>query len=414
MLIEGVYTYLNNCIFTLMFFLKAQKNIIMVITLMFVMNHFYLFAQDSTVFKGSFEPSFNTCLGYLPKTYPAVAKSNYCFSTSVGFMWKLNGSDKWHQFYRFPKTGFELYFNGFGNRKEYGHSFGLLPTMELKGRNSKRNFFIKYGLGIAYFTKYYDKDTNPGNLYIGSPFTAMVSLKFFWKHRLFNHYDLTYGLGMFHFSNGHTQLPNAGANVFTSYLGIQLNKPHNQLSIPIDKIKTKLAYNIKFGLGRHEFGTTDKAIGGPKYNSYHFSGWVGKPFNEIHVLQVGFTAAYYESFYKYIVSQEVYTEKQKQKSITALVFLGHEFVFGNFGLSTQLGIYFYNPFFIKQKQIAGDWKNFGAKLQAYNTNRVGLVYYPLKKRNTLNNLKNQLSLGIYIKANTGQADLFEYCLGYTF
>jgi hypothetical protein len=129
---------------------------------------------------------------------------------------------------------------------------------------------------------------------------------------------------------------------------------------------------------------------------------------------VGITAAYYSSFYEYIISQEVYKTKQKQKSLTGIIFIGHEFIFGKFSLSTQVGFYLYNPFFIKQKKLENTWGNLGEKIEAINTNRFGVLYYPFKKHNTLNKLNNQLFMGVFIKANLFQADLFEYSLGFTF
>lgn len=371
-------------------------------------------AQDSLDVKSKFEPSLNFHLGYIPKTYPISPKTNHSLSSSIGFLWKLNGKDKWHQLYRFPKVGFELFMSDFGNHKEMGYSIGIVPTMEIKTKKVSRNFYAKYGFGVAYFNKYYNATSNPQNYYIGSNYSAIVSLNFMWKKRLTKNTQLNYGLSAFHYSNGHTQLPNVGLNFVVANVGIQFDKFREHNIQEIQTHKNRLSYTVKLGLGRHEFGVTEKAVGGPKYNSYHVSAWVNKPYKNIHLWQAGITAAYYTSFYDYIISQEVYSEKQKQKSGTAIVFVGHDFVFGKFSLNTQVGIYFYNPFFIQQKKIEKTWGSLGEKMESVNTNRFGLMYYPLKKRNTLNKINNQLFMGVFIKANLFQADLFEYSLGYTF
>jgi hypothetical protein len=371
-------------------------------------------AQDTLDVKAKFEPSFNIQLGYLPKTYPISPKTNHSLSSSIGLMWKLNGKDKWHQLYRFPKVGVELFMSDFGNPKEMGYSLGVVPTVEIKTKKGSKNFYAKYGFGMAYFNKYYNATSNPNNYYIGSSLTAMVSLNFMWKKRLTKNTQFTYGLSAFHYSNGHTQLPNVGLNFVVANVGLQFDKFREHKIEEILTKKNRLTYSVKLGLGRHEFGATEKAVGGPKYNSYHLSAWVNKPFKNIHLWQVGITAAYYSSFYDYIISQEVYKTKQKQKSLTGIIFIGHEFIFGKFSLSTQVGFYLYNPFFIKQKKLENTWVNLGEKIEAVNTNRFGIIYYPLKKHNTLNKLNNQLFMGVFIKANLFQADLFEYSLGFTF
>lgn len=377
---------------------------------------FYIkaYSQD-TIPKTTFAPSFNLYVGYLPKTYPIAPKSNYSVLASLGIMWQFNGKDKWHQLYRYPKAGFELFFSDFGNPSELGYNVGFVPTLQINNKNPKIKWIAKYGFGISYFNKPYNPITNTKNYYIGTNATYMVTLSFLRQKNVNKNLVFTYGLSAIHCSNGHTQLPNVGLNLFTAQAGLRFTKQQTTFTHElVSQQKNKLSYAVKMGIGMHEFGTTEKAVGGPKYPSYHLSLWVNKPFKNIHIVQAGFTLAYYSSFYDYITLQHVYTNNQKIKACTGVAFVGHEFVFGKFSLCTQLGIYFYNPFFIEQKKIEGTWHATSQKLEAINTNRLGLMYYPFKKHNTLNNLKNQLHFGAFIKANLAQADLFEYSVGYVF
>jgi len=204
-------------------------------------------------------------------------------------------------------------------------------------------------------------------------------------------------------------------NIVTAGLGISFKKGNKKYTHILDSSDSKkLSYAIKFGLGFHEFGATTKPVGGPVYPSYHTSFWVNKPFRRSGVLQAGFVAAYYTGFYDYIISQELYTSYQHLRSMTGVLFAGHEFVFGQFSFCAQAGLYVYNPFYIKQKKVEGTWHLLANKLEGFNTNRIGLNYYPLKKHNSLNQLNRQLQIGIYLKANVAQADLFEYSVGYLF
>lgn len=329
-------------------------------------------------------------------------------------MWQFNGKDKWHQFYRFPKAGFELFFSDFGNPTELGYNVGFVPTLQLTNKNPKIKWRAKYGFGISYFNKTYNPITNTKNYYIGTSLTYMVTLSFLREKKVTKNLVFTYGLSAIHCSNGHTALPNVGLNVFTAQAGIRFIKPQTPFDAEFIPQKNKLSYAFKMGIGMHQFGATEKAVGGPNYPSYHASFWVNKPFKNIHTVQAGVTFAYYTSFYDYINLQQIYTSNKKQKACTAIAFIGHEFIIGKFSLCAQLGIYFYNPFFIQQKKIEETWKKTSEKLEAFSTNRLGVLYYPFKKKNTLNKLNNQLHFGAFIKANLAQADVFEYSIGYVF
>jgi hypothetical protein len=369
-------------------------------------------AQD-TLPSNKFEPSVNTYLGYLVPGYPNTPKSNYALMGSLGLTWQARGKDKWHQFSNFPKFGLDIFYSTFNNPKELGYNIGLVPSFELRGRKQK-NFRFKFGLGNAWFNKTYDILTNENNFYIGRHITSMTNIGVYWTARLSKKMALTYGFSSLHCSDGHTALPNAGMNIFSAHLGLRFEEQKEFKRVEIQKEEEKKRFAMRIGYGPHKFGATTKAVGGPSYPTYHVSAWMNSPYKNIHVLQLGITLSYYTSFYDYIISQEVYNDRQQMRSCTGVAFIGHEFVLGKVSFVSQAGIYFYNAFFIKQKKIEGSWDKFGEKFESFNTNRVGLSYYPFKKRNTLNSLKNQLSLSVFIKANAGQADLYEYAIGFVF
>jgi hypothetical protein len=373
---------------------------------------FSIYAQDS-IPKNKFEPSLNSYVGYLIPNYPDSPKSNYTFMNSLGFTWQSRGKDKWHQLYNFPKFGFDVYYSTFGNPAQLGYNIGLVPAFEFRGKKDK-NFRFKFGLGNAWFSKPFNLLTNPNNYYIGRHFTSMTNLGIYWTARISKKLALTYGFSSLHCSDGHTALPNAGMNIISAHLGLRFEETREFSRKEFATEKFKWRVGARLGYGPHKFGETTKAVGGPSYPTYHASGWMYKSYKNIHVVQLGLTLSYYSSFYDYIHSQGVYPSDQQLRSCTGVAFIGHEFILGKVAFVSQAGIYFYNPFFIKQRKISGSWKSLGEKLEAFNTNRVGLTYYPLKKRNSLNNIGKQLSLSVFIKANLGQADLYEYAIGYSF
>ncbi len=376
-----------------------------------ILLHQFIFAQNDSVsnIKNKFNPEFNINSGTILKNYPGVPSQNLVNYSSINLSFQTNGSDKWHQFYNFPKIGVESIF-GIFQSKEFGYTIGVVPNMVFK--NSK-NVYFKIGMGAAYFNKPFDFITNNRNLYIGYKFTNMTLIGFGRGFKI-GKLSMNLGLTFSHCSDGHTALPNVGMNSVLFNIGLMANEPKIKRNLPQLNLKNKFIYTVRTSLGLHQFGATTKAVGGPTYPSYHASFYVSKPYKNIHVVDAGVVVSYYTSFHDYIVNEEVYKKNINLKSSTGVIFIGHEFVFGKLGFSTQLGIYFYNPFFIQQKKLEGTWGNLTQKLEAFNTNRLGLMYYPFKKKNTLNQIKNQLMIGMFIKANLGQADMFEYTVGYRF
>ncbi len=380
--------------------------------LFLVLSAQFIFSQNDSLLKlkSKFIPEFNTGNGTIIQNYPGVPDQNFVNYTGVNFLFQTKGSDNWHQFYNYPEVGIQTTFGSFQS-KEFGYTISYLPNMVFK--NSKQ-FYFKIGLGGAFFNKPFNYITNNRNLYIGYKFCNMTLFAFGRSFKITKKLLINLDLSFAHCSNGHTSLPNVGMNSFLFNVGLQPYESKPKKHLPKLNPENKLVYTVRASLGLHQFGATTKAVGGPTYPSYHLSFFVSKPFKNIHTVEAGIVYSYYTSFHDYIVSQEVYKENIGLKSSTGVAFIGHEFIFGNFGLSTQLGIYFYNPFFIYQKKLEGSWNNPVQKLEAINTNRFGLIYYPFKKRNTLNLVKNQLMIGMYIKANLGQADLLEYLVGYRF
>jgi len=138
--------------------------------------------------------------------------------------------------------------------------------------------------------------------------------------------------------------------------------------------------------------------------------YLSKRYNTAGNLLAGIYTNYYTSFYDYIISQEFYASKQRIKSFTFVAFLGHEYFIGKVGFVIQGGIYLYNPFKRDYVNLTYEKISIGRQLKLINTNKLGLQYYfcnPMKSN------KHKLFIGMFIKANLGQADFFEMGCGYT-
>ena len=153
----------------------------------------------------------------LGKTIPA--NSNFpkteiqrIFSLSFG-NFVQDTSRTWSVFYNYPSVGVSVSYTNFGDNEVFGNAYSLVPFISIStSKKQYGNFYFKLGLGASYFTTYFNEESNPNNIAIGSAIT--------WTFESTIHYNvfvtpitsLSIGGGFIHHSNGHTQLPNAGLN----------------------------------------------------------------------------------------------------------------------------------------------------------------------------------------------------------
>ena len=110
------------------------------------------------------------------------------------------------------------------------------------------------------------------------------------------------------------------------------------------------------------------------------------------------------------MSQEYYDSNRYMKSSSIAMVVGHEFLFGRWGLLTTAGLYLYNPFY-KDRLDSNEIDSFKSELKSYIPARLGIQYH-IKNTNFTDH-KN-LFVGVYIKTNFGQADFLESGIGWVF
>lgn len=159
----------------------------------------------------------------------------------------------------------------------------------------------------------------------------------------------------------------------------------------------------------HEFDASTKPTGGAKYLVYSLATYISKRLNYKHNWHIGIVANYYTSFYDYIVLNNFYPKNYHLYSSTFSVIGGHEFITGHFGFVTQLGVYLFNPFFIKHNKMGS--YGLSKKIEALINTRLAAHYYFSEPITTT---KNKFFISIGIKANSATADFFDYGLGLTF
>lgn len=351
--------------------------------------------------------------GPILKIYPSFPDNKNSYSIQTAIRWKRKGKKSWHKLYKFPETGVKLTYLSTGNSGILGSGFGLQYQIQFdKQLSPKLSFVQSIGLGGMYFDKPYDYINNPENIAIGNELSFLVDVTLKLSYSINPNWNVYTGVGFSHNSNGHTTLPNVGINIPHVLAGVQYalaSKKHIDLDTARIRFK-KYGAGLRVGFGWNEFGNSTAPTNGPKYPIYllAFQGYYR--FNPHQKLLLG-TELYYNTGYRqYLISQEVTDLEENVENASALLlFVGHEYLYGKFGLVIQGGINLHNPF-LKYWINAQDEISSSDKIKIHVPGRIGVNYYFTSPFNS----KLNPYVGIHVKSNLGQADFAEITFGISY
>jgi len=354
-------------------------------------------------------------MGYVVKNYPVFPDLHgISWAGSFRFGKQLDGSKVWHKYYRFPYLGLDIAAADLTNKKVLGRMYTVAPEMMFSQQLGNRLFAGEIlAMGLAFFDKPFDAGNNAENTLIGSRITAAPHASLGLEYYLSPYWSAWMRVSVYHASNCHYQLPNLGVNIPSVSLAVRYH-PHPAVILNKDQTPfttdTKTHFNIRFGLGVNERGQSTGPTGGPKRLIYLTQCYLTKNLAPVNKLQAGLEFTYNTGVYDTIHSANIYVKNQQIKSASAVFFLGHEFLLGHFSLSTQGGIFLYNPYkreMAKRENVT----DFKEQLKTLFIARLGFQYY---FKDIVLHHRNQLFAGIYVKTNFGQADFLDLGVGYTF
>jgi hypothetical protein len=355
-------------------------------------------------------------IGKILNNMPEMPDRTLSVFGDINIAWQTRGKQIWNQYYKYPQVGLLVSAGYLGNNDILGHSISVVPNLSIRLSNWKKvNIYILLGAGLSYFTKIYDEIDNKENGLIGTKITNKSLVAFDLNYHLSKHFVLTAGVSASHYSDGHFQLPNFGMNIPAINIGVK----YFPTTFPREYYKydslitynKNLLFNLKFGIGYHEFGTTIKPTGGPKYPIYSATAYLSKRLNTILNFQFGINYNYYTSYYDFIISQEYYTSHKHFRASSIIAFMGVEFFIGKFGFSGQLGSYLYNKFYKDLQDLRSMGRSWRYQSARYITTRLGVQYYVFKP---ITSTKLNPWIGAFLKSNGGAADFAEICIGCAF
>jgi hypothetical protein len=147
---------------------------------------------------------------------------------SLNYEKQVSGEKFWHRDYGFPSAGISGYYTQLGNRDVLGYGLGAIGYLKFYPyRFSKGQFYLTTGAGYGYISEKWNPETNHKNIIISSHSNLLIQLESGVEFRLSDKLNTSFGVGVTHYSNGSTTLPNKGVNYIAMNFGLsyQINKP---------------------------------------------------------------------------------------------------------------------------------------------------------------------------------------------
>ncbi len=153
-------------------------------------------------------------------------------ATSLKFAYAAKG-DCWEDYaYGMPYGGIGLYTARFNNdNNALGNPYALYAFQgtTLNDYSKALKFKFEWQLGASFNWKPYDAFDNHENIALGSSTNIYLNLNIYASYQVAPSWDLDFGAGMSHFSNGSSRLPNLGINLFSPFLELKYNFDYKPL-----------------------------------------------------------------------------------------------------------------------------------------------------------------------------------------
>lgn len=304
----------------------------------------------------------------------------------LDYSWRKMDSNTYSKFYGLPTQGVTLSFFDFDNEVlGYGANLAYFIEPEIRF-NSRSGLNFRTSAGISYLSNPYDTIRNPTNnsysshfsFYLGVGMQAYLQLGKAWEAGLSGTYR--------HTSNAGVKLPNKGVNWITGELMLKYF-PAKKIPVKpfLDQYRSR-PWKKENRADVYVFGAA-RSISTSEADRYPVAG-LGFTYS----VQTGRTHAFTlgaEVYKDVALSEQMKIDSIEGKSaVIAGILAGHEFLWGKFIFSQQLGIYVYD-----QTPYYPAWYH-----------RWGLLY----------RFTPALMAGINLKANKQVADFPDLRLVYTF
>ena len=312
---------------------------------------------------------------------------DYTSAFELNFEKEVSGEKNWHQIYRKPTVGAGYYFVNLGNPEQLGNAHAIFPYISIPVLKTRYfNISYKCAAGVAWLSKSFDLYKNKYNIAIGSNLNAYLNLNLNFDLRFTEKFSVKTGVGLTHFSNGGTQHPNRGFNIFALQAGIKYDLSRSVDNIQIDtlpKFKKKNEFTIIYAGGLK----TLEPAGKKKYFVSTVSFNAERQISHKSRIGAGLDLFKDNSRKEYLLSEDI-NEPEGKDLYYAGGHLSYDLVFGKTSFTIQMGGYL--------------WQRSKSYEEVYH--RFGLKY----------RFSKRLMANLTLKTFWAAADFAEFGLGYRF
>lgn len=320
--------------------------------------------------------------------------------------WQNSNPDSWASQYGYPSYGVGLYSGFIGDPQIFGNPnaiFGFInfPISKPFRRNA---FSLEPAFGLTYNLEPFNSETNPSNDAIGSRTTVYFNLNSGWTYKWTKELDIAYGIDFTHFSNGRSNTPNWGLNMFGVNLGLRYHynaderkyndDPYSERTLkarylrPKRKLNTKVEDNhgINIYLAAGTVQNYPENEGDPFDESQYLTlsavlDYQHK-FNNMHGISAGL-----DYFFDASLSQGFPDDESKQHLMG--IHGGYDFMFHKFTINGHAGTYltdrsskdpYYFRVALRYDLVDWSYAQIGLKTDAFSADWIefGIGFRPFK------------------------------------
>lgn len=356
--------------------MDLKRKLFLITTIFFTVAN----AQDSTKNNSGYS-SFGfqfyegTTIGI---TYNRIRDSRP-YQGEIYYQKQINPGAAWNHTKRLPQWGVGLSATHSGSQYVGAivcvYPFIKLPLYTFVGLQGN----LRFGFGVAWVEKPYDKITNPNDELLSQKFNTHASVQWQNEVKLTSRHFINTAVTFYHSSNAKTSLPNLGINIPSLSIGYRyaFNGETKKPGLANDSLNKKIFYKVFLSGGVKQMQVPD--------SSYYFvkllTGEISKQISYSSILSIGMFITHDAS----VKTDPLVKHLGSIETSQVALYGSYEYDFGRVIIPVQFGVFLYNS---------------NSKL----LESIGLRY----------KLSQNWMAQFLLKSHGHKADLMHFGIGYTF
>jgi Lipid A 3-O-deacylase (PagL) len=241
------------------------------------------------------------------------------------------------------RRGFSAYYFNFDNPEILGHCVSATPFIEPLIRPWKRLYAsLKWGLGLAYVSKVYNAETNPGNQFFSTHLSLWATTDAHVHFKINPRWESVFGFNYNHISNAGMKEPNKGMNfpcwnaglnyIFHPVVIRRPLKNGDWRQAPRNFFYTSAIGTLKSAVRTSEYPDSKLCV------SYGILVAKGRRLSRMNGVSAGS-----EWVRDGFAREELDRQGSRKSALKGSLLLGHELIADRVRFTTHFGVYVFNP-----------------------------------------------------------------------